>query len=719
MPQLALAVAAAEVAGSVAAAYGVAAGSVVAFGMTAAQIGFAVGSVAGSILFSPTQKASGPRLADLKAPQVTYGSTIAYIEGHPRLAGTLVWASEKREISTTTQQGGKGGGGAEVTSFTYEIDVMVMLSENVAAALRRVWWNGDLVYTRAEDADLASLQSEEERWERLTFYSGAADQLPDPTYEAAVGVGNAPAYRGRSCVFIESLQLGSGGQLPNLTFEVSGGDAGTLSTPASVIWTLPANSTYVTAPPQGAYQPSGPTVAISTYGPGVDVDVNEGATTSLSLPVGAFAGSPANGNSSVALVGFGPVTGVPYLYLRGDGLNLSIAIPDATDYLGKSEMRFSYQAGLIVVGSSLALAAGAGVFSGCTGFQGDLYVFDSAGVHQHTIAHGASVSSVTATTGFVYALSGSTLSSYETTGWTLAGTIALPAGSGHRVFTSSDGYLCCANADGEIYQYQSGAWSLFATMFDDTVDLGTGNAVHFASETKAYASVLDVTAGPNINDERWVWSGYDPTTADPSLFFVELDGSVDQYGQFWATTFTNSLGEPRATRGFYWEETSRATVSIPHSPYVYIEEVHATLHIERYYGYALDTDPPGFYATSTTTFFYRFVYRVTPQSVRTLVTYRAWSADLVPLTEPTLQDVVERQCERAGLDLALVDASELATRNVHSMVISQISSPRAVIEMLASAYFFSSVESEILRFSFRGADPRGQHRIRRAGGRRG
>jgi hypothetical protein len=163
MPQLALAVAAAEVAGSVAAAYGVAAGSVVA-GMTAAQIGFAAGSVAGSILFSPTQKASGPRLADLKAPQVTYGSTIPYIEGHPRLAGNVVWASEKREIQTTTQQGGKGGGGAEVTTFTYEMDVMYMLSENVVAALRRVWWNGDLVYTRAEDADLASLQSEEERW---------------------------------------------------------------------------------------------------------------------------------------------------------------------------------------------------------------------------------------------------------------------------------------------------------------------------------------------------------------------------------------------------------------------------------------------------------------------------------------------------------------------------------------------------------------------------
>jgi hypothetical protein len=122
----------------------------------------------------------------------------------------------------------------------------------------------------------------------------------------------------------------------------------------------------------------------------VSTSTCSGATTSLPSR-GRVRGLAGKRQFDVALVGFGPVTGVPYLYLRGDGLNLSIAIPDATDYLGKSEMRFSYQAGLIVVGSSLALAAGAGVFSGCTGFQGDLYVFNSAGVHQHTIAHGASV----------------------------------------------------------------------------------------------------------------------------------------------------------------------------------------------------------------------------------------------------------------------------------------------------------------------------------------
>jgi hypothetical protein len=46
-------------------------------------------------------------------------------------------------------------------------------------------------------------------WRRMTVYTGAADQLPDPTYETAVGVGYAPAYRDRGTVFLEGLQLGS------------------------------------------------------------------------------------------------------------------------------------------------------------------------------------------------------------------------------------------------------------------------------------------------------------------------------------------------------------------------------------------------------------------------------------------------------------------------------------------------------------------------------
>lgn len=189
------------------------------FGMP--QVGFAIGSAIGGAAFAPTQKTEGPRLTDLKAAAVTLGAPIPYIEGNPRLGGNIIWASDKREIPHTTEQSGKGGGGAESTTFTYEQDVLYLLSSNVQwNSIRRIWLNGKLVFSRAEDSDAATLR---DSWAdgatRVTLYAGNPGQLPDPTYEAAVGAGNAPAYRDRCTIFIESLQLGSSGQLPNLTFE--------------------------------------------------------------------------------------------------------------------------------------------------------------------------------------------------------------------------------------------------------------------------------------------------------------------------------------------------------------------------------------------------------------------------------------------------------------------------------------------------------------------
>lgn len=191
------------------------------FGLTGAQIGWTVGALIGA-QFGPTQKSEGPRLGDLKVSGTEYGQPIPYIQGHPRVAGQLVWASARREIATTTEAG-KGGPSAEFTSYTYEVDVLYLLSDNEQAGFARVWNNGDLVFTQLSgspgDSLLNSINTS--LWRRITFYSGAASQLPDPTYEAAVGAGNAPAYRGRATIFIEGLQLGSSGQIPNLTFEIA------------------------------------------------------------------------------------------------------------------------------------------------------------------------------------------------------------------------------------------------------------------------------------------------------------------------------------------------------------------------------------------------------------------------------------------------------------------------------------------------------------------
>ena len=182
---------------------------IVAFGMTGASIGWMAGSMLGSA-FAPTQKGAGPQLSDLSVSTSAYGTPIPYVQGHPRIAGQIVWASNKREIATTTEQG-KGGGGAEYTSYTYEVDLLILLTDNQIPGIARVWQNGELTFDGSIKNGFC---------QRITAYTGASTQLPDPDYEAAVGTANAPAYRGRGSVFIKSLQLGSGGQIPNLTFEI-------------------------------------------------------------------------------------------------------------------------------------------------------------------------------------------------------------------------------------------------------------------------------------------------------------------------------------------------------------------------------------------------------------------------------------------------------------------------------------------------------------------
>lgn len=198
-----------------------AAGAAVGFavgGPGGAQIGWAVGSMVGA-QFGPKQKSYGPRLEDLKVTGSEYGQTIPWAAGHPRIAGQVWWASQRREIGTTTSQG-KGGGGAESTSYTYEVDILYGLVNRQILGVSRIWSNGKLIWTSLADSDTDSLvnSQNEAPWDRVTVYSGANGQMPDPAYDAAVA--NAPAYRGRGTVFIEGLQLGNSGVIPNLTFEV-------------------------------------------------------------------------------------------------------------------------------------------------------------------------------------------------------------------------------------------------------------------------------------------------------------------------------------------------------------------------------------------------------------------------------------------------------------------------------------------------------------------
>lgn len=190
------------------------------------QAGFAAFSATYGLtgFLDPAQQQRGPRLDDLKGTTAQYGTPIPQVYGHPRVAGAIVWCSDKQTVENTESVGGKGGPSTEVTTYTYKIDVRILLSANVITGVRRVWSNGKLVWSAAGDSETAQASADSDAWERMTVYTGAADQMPDPVEEAALGIANCPAYRGRGSVFIEGLNLGGSGYLPNLTFEIGEGE---------------------------------------------------------------------------------------------------------------------------------------------------------------------------------------------------------------------------------------------------------------------------------------------------------------------------------------------------------------------------------------------------------------------------------------------------------------------------------------------------------------
>lgn len=216
-------------------------------GLSGAGWGWMLGSMLGARLFAPQTRIENPALTDLKVTGTEYGQPIPYTAGISRFAGQIWWASDKRPIRHEDRQGGKGGGGGVVNVFyTYDVDLMVGLTDNPIDSVTRIWWDGKLIWVNGDPEEIAlgmGLTPSSPNWadtvaeltqsitntatsiaqncSRLTVYTGTNTQMPDPTYETAVGSSYAPAYRGRSYVFFESLHLPSSGRIPNLTFEVN------------------------------------------------------------------------------------------------------------------------------------------------------------------------------------------------------------------------------------------------------------------------------------------------------------------------------------------------------------------------------------------------------------------------------------------------------------------------------------------------------------------
>jgi hypothetical protein len=194
-------------------------GAVVGFwigGPQGAQYGWMIGSAVGGYV-DPTQ-VFGPRLQDTRGQTSAVGGAIPRAWGTAPVPGNIIWQQPGVTEHKHTDDG-KGSGTEQIT-YTYTRSYAIMFHLGEIAGVLQIKRNGKIVYdVRDDDTLLAEYEASlgpvddlsgyferirlqhamNSRWiNKCTIYTGTQTQEPDPTIEAYLGVGNAPAYRGRA-----------------------------------------------------------------------------------------------------------------------------------------------------------------------------------------------------------------------------------------------------------------------------------------------------------------------------------------------------------------------------------------------------------------------------------------------------------------------------------------------------------------------------------------
>ena len=170
-------------------------------------IGGAIGSLLGqSIDQQLFGSGKGPHLGSLKVQGSSYGSPIPRLYGTMRVAGSIVWATDLKESSSSGDFKGQPG------SLTYSVSLAIALSSRPVTQVKRIWADGKLVRGAAGDFKVGCT---------FRFYAGDEQQQVDPLIASIETIGSTPAYRGIALAVFEDLQLGDfGNRIPFFTFEV-------------------------------------------------------------------------------------------------------------------------------------------------------------------------------------------------------------------------------------------------------------------------------------------------------------------------------------------------------------------------------------------------------------------------------------------------------------------------------------------------------------------
>ena len=179
-------------------------------GPAGAAIGFGIGVAAGGLLDSPKGPSQpGPQINDKNFQTAKYGDQLSRFHGTIGGHGNVTWIEGGKLKPTIRKKksGGKGSSSkASVPVVTYSATFLLSLGVGPIAGVRRIWCSDKLIYNAGSD-DLETIIASNQAASGWKLYLGTDDQLPDPRYEADVGVGNAPAYRGEAYIAFYDFQL--------------------------------------------------------------------------------------------------------------------------------------------------------------------------------------------------------------------------------------------------------------------------------------------------------------------------------------------------------------------------------------------------------------------------------------------------------------------------------------------------------------------------------
>jgi hypothetical protein len=221
-------------------------GTIARLGITAAAsayfgpAGGFIASVATSFLIPAGGDIEGQRIENAPVTQSSEGLPLPEFFGECAPAGNVLWDGGM-VTHRETEKAGKGSS-PKLISYRYTRSYALGLGKEINSVLC-ITRNNTLIYDRrpqgpdeSDSAFAKRLAASDELEERMRIYTGTMDQMPDPTIEAALGVGNAPAYRKRSyLLFVDDDVTDTNGAIP--TFRVWVSKAGYVYTPTTEMTT--------------------------------------------------------------------------------------------------------------------------------------------------------------------------------------------------------------------------------------------------------------------------------------------------------------------------------------------------------------------------------------------------------------------------------------------------------------------------------------------------